>query len=172
MATKLSADVDRWLSRKGSGSLRPVVYDDIEMLRLHRNRTDVRRWLEYDAEITPEEQELWFKCGGADGFRIVTVGGRDVGLARLNLGRTVGCDAFQPGDGSGAVVLELACRELRRRHLDGPLDLWVFVNNHRGLALYERAGFVWDTRTELKWFMRDFGSGTTLQPYGRMILQP
>lgn len=171
--TKLEDRALEHLRRHGSrAEARPVRPEDLEMLRTHRNRPEVRRWLENDAEISPEQQRQWFERGDAMLVNIVELvhenGQREaIGIARLGPGRTVGVDAFTPGQGMGTIVFDLAVRMLRAS-FGAPLDLWVFLENP-GVRLYAAAGFVFDTRADVRWFVRDFGDGPKPRAYVHMV---
>jgi len=41
-------------------TLRNIIHEDLEPLRQMRNDPTTRRWLTYNREISPEEQEDWF----------------------------------------------------------------------------------------------------------------
>jgi len=170
--TRLAPLVDAFLERRdGRAVLRRIQREDLEQLRLHRNRAEVRRYLTDDRELTPELQEAWFLAGAHERLRIVEIrsqgGVVSVGLARLGPGAEVGCDAFELGSGFGAVALEMACRAVVR---EGRPYLTTFLENDRGVRLYDQAGFVWDTGATLRFYLRDFGDGLRPRAHGRMVL--
>ena len=64
-------------------TLRRVGEADLPVLREHRNLVSTRLWLENTELISLEQQAIWYRDGGAEGFRIIEVEGQAMGLGRL-----------------------------------------------------------------------------------------
>lgn len=156
--------------------VRHVMPTDLELLRHHRNRPEVRRYLWSEREITVEQQRDWFARTHAIDCRIVELryaAGEivPIGLARVGPDDLVGCDAFAPGRGHGTIVFDAACR-LQAYIGHSTLSLWVFRGNASAVSIYEHAGFRYDTSAEVQWLVRDFGrDGPQPQAYVRMIFE-
>ena len=138
--------------------LREVRWDDLALLVEHRNQWDTRRWLEDCNTITLEQQRRWFDTASCR-FRIATVDGEQIGLARLTTSHDdsaeVGCDVFLKYRGKGygkAIFAALMTRivDLGARRA----ELWVFLENAAALRLYEHAGFHLDLSVPVKTFLR------------------
>jgi len=50
--------------------IRPMVIDDLEWVRVERNRPENNKWFRQDHDITPEEQAEWFKTTTMKSFII------------------------------------------------------------------------------------------------------
>lgn len=65
--------------------LRSLTGEDLEMLRGWRNSPDIRQYMEYREEITPEDQQKWFKSidNDCNYYFIIEYEGQDIGLINL-----------------------------------------------------------------------------------------
>lgn len=139
---------------------RDVSKTDLPMLLEHRNHPGTRKWLGDDRVKTSKDQEVWFEYGEVRNYQIVEDDDGPIGLLRVKMTIgdecEVGCDVFpwRRGQGFGARVffralLEGLARGARR------FRLFVFLDNVAAVKIYERAGFVYDTRWPLEWRMRE-----------------
>ena len=67
---------------KGNIVFRKLIHDDIELVRNHRNSSDVSQFMEYREQITPEMQEKWFKSISNNNnlFFVIEYKGEKIGL--------------------------------------------------------------------------------------------
>lgn len=161
--------------------LSPVGYEDLELLRDHRNERDTRQWLENNDTIDPEEQVLWWEKLKSPSNRFFYlarhVDGRKIGLSRITINvdshsmAEVGCDVFSEfrRQGLGHEIFAETC--LKAKELGAQnLSLWVFLTNSRALKIYQKANFKFDQSTPIKLFMRNHLLDGMLKPtpYVRM----
>ncbi|MCC3159402.1 UDP-4-amino-4,6-dideoxy-N-acetyl-beta-L-altrosamine N-acetyltransferase [Hymenobacter sp. 15J16-1T3B] len=133
--------------------LRPLRYEDIEMVRTWRNSEGVAQYM-YTAEpITPAQQEAWFQSISQDASKeywIITSGGKDVGVANLyaiNRAARTCYWAFYiaeqgvRGSGIGGkvefTVLDYVFNTLKLNKL----LCEVFVDNDKVISMHEKFGF-------------------------------
>lgn len=67
---------------KGNIVFRKLVHDDIELVRQHRNSSDVSQFMEYREHITPEMQEKWFSSinNNFNLYFVIEYKGQKIGL--------------------------------------------------------------------------------------------
>jgi UDP-4-amino-4,6-dideoxy-N-acetyl-beta-L-altrosamine N-acetyltransferase len=133
--------------------LRPLRYEDIEMVRNWRNSESVAKYMYNSAPITPEQQEAWFRSISADPSKqywIITAQGKDVGVANLY--------AINPTFRSCYWAFYIADQTLRGSGIGGKVEFSVldyvfselklnklicevFVDNDKVISMHEKFGF-------------------------------
>jgi RimJ/RimL family protein N-acetyltransferase len=136
--------------------LRPIEYEDIQLIRSWRNRDDIRRWFINSDVISEEEQIAWwekYKKDDADMMfmieslpEAVPVGvvalykiekGEKAEFGRLMIGEE---SALRKGYGEEATRLTLKCA--RSTLKIKKVFLEVMNGNTEALSIYERCGFM------------------------------
>lgn len=162
-------------------TLRAVDADDLEMLRVHRNRPDTRCWLGNAREISEEAQREWFRLRPMNptalhGVQIAMCSGVPVGLVRtlpqvvnsqwLYSQWSVGADVFYEhrGEGFGHRVFAAACSYAIAKGAR-TLLLQVFLENEKAMRIYEKAGFVVDPNEPVTVFCRTMPISAAFRDY-------
>lgn len=152
---------------------KPVELVDIELLRLHRNQPLTHRWLEFEGVITKERQKQWFESGSASSFRLILDGNNKIGVARIkempNKFIQVGMDLFEDFRGKKLALLVFHRLIQEFKNSDNSLELWVFLDNTAAVKTYLKSGFIFDTSSPLKFFLRSWDSSNKAYPYARML---
>ncbi|MBO0356618.1 UDP-4-amino-4,6-dideoxy-N-acetyl-beta-L-altrosamine N-acetyltransferase [Hymenobacter sp. BT186] len=133
--------------------LRPLLADDLEMVRTWRNSEAVARYMYNDEPITEAQQQAWFASVSQDSSKqywVITHQGRAIGVANLYaINRTFNscywafyiADQDVRGAGIGAKVefsvLEYVFETLKLNKL----LCEVFVDNDKVITMHEKFGF-------------------------------
>lgn len=67
-------------------TLRKLTHDKIELVRQWRVHPKISQYMEHQDEITPEQQEIWFRkidTSGRDFYFIIEVDGNEIGLINV-----------------------------------------------------------------------------------------
>ncbi len=133
--------------------LRPLLSDDLEMVRVWRNSEAVAQYMYSDAPISEAQQLAWFKSISQDESKhywVINYQGHDVGVANLYaINKTSNscywafyiADQNMRGTGVGAkvemTVLEYVFDTLKLNKL----LCEVFVDNDKVITMHEKFGF-------------------------------
>lgn len=144
--------------------LRPLGENDIEPLRLLRNRPENRKWFFGSGEITQEAQEAWFEryltkendymfaaflpqtpetfVGAA------AIYGYDAADNSFEIGRLLLDSANLPRRGLGAELVQCLCLITKAVFPGASLRAEVYSDNERSLRCFLKNGFVINGMTE------------------------
>lgn len=147
----------------GNTLLRPLAEEDLEPLRLLRNRPENRQAFFDGRLIEAESQKNWYRsylekngdymfavCDRSSGEMIgaVAIYGCSLQSSSAEFGRLL-IDAEKAGGrGHGKTAAALACRFAREQLKIKNLRLSVFADNERAFALYRKIGFQESGRAE------------------------
>ena len=134
--------------------LRPVVEEDIETMRLWRNKDSIRKSFIYQEEISSLQQKQWFKNYTEkknDMMFIIQYKGQSIGTVALydidmkkkeaEFGRLMIGEQTARGLGIGRIVVQGVCEfGFNQLNLEG-IVLEVFEENSYAKTIYESVGF-------------------------------
>jgi len=135
--------------------LRPVVEQDIESMRNWRNSDWARNFFLDSSIITKEQQQKWFEnyLEKTDDFMfIIEWQGKAVGMVGIynvnkkpghaEFGRLLIGEELARGKGIGKKTVELLSKFAMQELKIKQIDLEVFADNERALAIYQKCGYV------------------------------
>lgn len=144
--------------------LRPLGENDIEPLRLLRNRPENRKWFFGSDEITQEAQKAWFDRyltkendymfavflpQAPDVFvGAAAIYGYDAADNSFEIGRLLLDSKNLPRRGMGATLVESLCELAREIFGSIKLRAEVLADNERSLRCFQKNDFVIDGTTE------------------------
>lgn len=141
--------------RDGPVSLRPLVFDDIEMLRRWRSRDDVRFWFGDRSQIDVGAQVRWFGRYSQtpnDAMFVIELDTSPVGAValyaidhterRAEYGRLMLGEPHARGKRVADRASSLLCGWGFSELALDLIDLWVRDDNRPAISLYRRIGFV------------------------------
>ncbi len=135
--------------------MRPITYEDIEKVRIWRNKDSIRKWFIHENIVSKKEQENWFKgylSNENDVMFIVEWNNTPIGTAALydiNYGmQTAQFGRFMIGEpqAKGLGIGKKAAKALCEFGLNElglkKIELEVLSDNRNAIHIYEDIGFI------------------------------